>query len=157
EARAVEVAAAAVEIGAAHGLIECVHDDPHVDRALGAAAAPGRVIHLLHPDRTPADLPFDRYDVPRELAQQIAARHPRRQRHALLRGRILDAAIDLEAMTVQVGQADAILEQIRSPVPGFRRASWRECPSLAKAAPRSYRDSRRCPSGLKGNGKRTRL
>jgi hypothetical protein len=49
--------------------------------------------------------------VAREVAQQVAAGYPRRQREALLGGRLIDAAFDLEVMPLEIGQANAITDQ----------------------------------------------
>jgi hypothetical protein len=52
--------------------------------------------------------------VARKIAQQVAAGNPRRQRESLFLGRRLDAALDLEPVPLQVGEANAITDQTRS-------------------------------------------
>jgi hypothetical protein len=54
--------------------------------------------------------------VTREVAQQIAAGDPRRQREPLLVGRILDTALDLEPVPGEVGEANAIADQSWKPL-----------------------------------------
>ena len=69
-----------------------------------------------------AALGLDAHDVPREIAQQVAARDPRRQREPLLVGRVLDAAFDLEPMPIEVGQTNAIADQSSGPLHARRAA-----------------------------------
>jgi hypothetical protein len=53
--------------------------------------------------------------VPREVAQQVAAGDPSRQRETLFGGGIVDRAIDFEEMPVEVGESDTIANQGRAP------------------------------------------
>ena len=82
--------------------------------------APVAAAGLLDGERLAPALRFDAHDVPREIAQQVAAWDPRRQREPLLVGRVLDAAFDLEPVPIEVGQANAIADQ--SWVPSARGA-----------------------------------
>src|SRR5690606_29017634 len=111
QARAVEVRAAPVEVSAAHGLIERVNLDRHDELPLGAAKPPRGLVRLLRGQRAPAALAADRDDMPRELAQQIAARNPRRHPHAFGRRRIVDPQLDLEQMAARIEQPNAIVNQ----------------------------------------------
>jgi hypothetical protein len=91
-----------------------MHADPHEELSSAAAAAPRGVVHLVDRDRAAAALRRDRDDVPRKLTQEVAARDPRRQHEALLRPRSVDAALDFEAMPVEVDRPDAIMNQSSS-------------------------------------------
>src|SRR4029077_4473378 len=57
----------------------------------------------------------------RELPQQVAAGDPGRKREALLGGGVVDSAFDLEQMSVEIGEADAIPDQGDSPRERARR------------------------------------
>jgi hypothetical protein len=120
-ARAVEITALPVEISAAHGLVEGIDRDREVERAAAAAHAPLRGAGLDDGERfAPVGfahrLGLGANDVAREVAQQVAAGDPRRQREPLLVSRIFDAAFDLEPVPGEVGEANAIADQSVEPL-----------------------------------------
>ncbi len=165
--RAVDERAPAVEIRAAHRLVERVHGQRHGQRPIGARAAPGRLRDLLDADLAAAARRADRDDVARELAQQIAARYPRRQPYLLVPSGVVHAQLDGEMMPIEVGAAHAVANQIEclrvndvGAAEPRRRPCRREGSAgilshrrarLAKPPARSYLASWRCPRGLKGN------
>src|SRR5204862_532723 len=76
---------------------------------------PRAALDLLHGQRLTRGRRLDPDDEARELAQQITARDPRREREALLGGGVVDSAFDLEQVPVEIGEANAIADQGRSP------------------------------------------
>ena len=111
QARSVEIAAPPVEIRAAHGLVERVDGDRDGELVLRPAHDPGAAVDLLDRQSSSAAHGADRHDLAREVAEKVAARDPRRQRQALLRGGTVDSTFDLEMMAVEVRQTDAIPDQ----------------------------------------------
>jgi hypothetical protein len=84
-----------------------------------------------------AALRADRHDVPREVAQQITAGYPSRQREALLGGRAIDAALDLELVAVKIGESDAVANQgefLRARAPSTPRIVAQANERLRRAA-----------------------
>jgi hypothetical protein len=49
--------------------------------------------------------------VPREIPQQVATWDPCRQREVLIGGGTFDVTLDLEMVTVEIGQTNSILDQ----------------------------------------------
>src|ERR1700754_3113667 len=91
ESGAVEEASLGIEKGGAHREVEGV--DPIAQHQFAGAAAaddPGRLVELLERRRPSSLLGFERKEMARELAHQVAARNPDRQAEALLRRRTLD-------------------------------------------------------------------
>ena len=84
--RPVEIAAAPIEVRAAHGLVERVDFRRERERRVRAAHDPRAALDLLHGQRLTRGRRLDPDDEARELAQKITARDPRREREALLGG-----------------------------------------------------------------------
>ena len=87
----------------------------NVSVAPGAAHDPRAAVDLLDAAAPAAAASFDVHDVARELAQQIAARDPRRQARTAARGWVVDAALDLEVVPIEIGETNAIADQSGSP------------------------------------------
>jgi hypothetical protein len=79
--------------------------------ALHVAAAPAAVVDLLRFHRAVGALGAESDDMARELAQQIAAGNPRRQRKILDRLGVRDPTLHLEVMPRDIRHLQAIANQ----------------------------------------------
>ena len=96
---------------------------------------------------------LDVHDVACEIAQQIAAGNPRRQREPLRRRRLVDAALDFEVVPIEVGETNAVADQSQvlraqaaRPNSGARIVAQPCCAKVAAGG---------APRGLRGNAVET--
>ncbi|MNV90300.1 hypothetical protein D3C71_1846740 [compost metagenome] len=86
-AGAVEKAVGFVQVRATHRQVPGVHHVLHPQRAVGGGDLPGVVVDLVDNHAARARVGRYGFDLAREVADQVAARNPGRQRQALAVGR----------------------------------------------------------------------